>query len=296
MKKKILIALFFLMFIGCKFFKNADKSYTEGMEFLEKKDYNSAIANLKTSVEINPKEEKYHKGLIKAYNEAYKSIYSEQYIKGILESNSNAIENFPDELSYRIDRGFQYCNSTLKDYEKGITDLSFVIEKEPKNSNHYHIRSKCYMGASKYQESLKDLNQALSLDPKNIAYIQSKAELYEKMKDLDKAIEEYKNLSNLLKINPWPLIDIGNLYIAKKEYEQAIESFQAFISNYENLPEISKSEIDKDDVARSYYGIAKASLEMGERKDVTCEFYEIAKRIPDSRSSIYSELDEACAP
>jgi tetratricopeptide (TPR) repeat protein len=296
MSKIILYIILTLVISNCKFFKNAEKSYEKALQHINKEEYESAIPFLKEAIEINPKEEKYHIDIVKSYKSSiYKNNYNEEYHKGLIDSLNLAMDNFPDNLDFRRERGFQYCVSRINNYEKGLSDYTLAIEKESNNYVDLLYRSKCYVALGKNKEALDDLNRALKIDPNSYSILSDRAELYKSTGEYDKSINDLLTISKsqLEDNNPIAYVQIGDVYVTKKEYSNAIEYYQKYLDLFNQNEEA----LDKDWVAWANFGIAKSMKELGDSPEQFCVYLDHGNKISVSATNEWSsEMEEACNP
>jgi len=289
-----LLLVSFVLLFGCKFFKNAEKSYEEGKIFFEKKEYQSALTHFKTALEINPKEEKYLKVLYDVYNKMYFHDLGEEEVKYYIGVLTQLIEINPDKLEYRSKRGSMYCNYKIKDYEKGIEDFTFIISKSETYILALINRSSCYSGLNKFEEALKDLNYNLKITPENTYALSARASFYKSRNQYDNAIEDYHKLIDL-EYSHSLLNEIGTLYLLKKDYAKAEEYFQKYLTIYDRADEELKSSFDNSTLSTCYVDLAKSVKEQGIPTDEYCSLYSKGKKFHETNISDYSsELEEAC--
>lgn len=289
-----LLLVSFVLLFGCKLFKNAEKSYEEGMVFFEKKDYQSALPHFKTALEINPKEEKYLKVLYDVYNKMYFHDLGEEEVKYYIGVLTQLIEINPDKFEYRSKRGSMYCNYKIKDYEKGIEDFTFIISKRENYVLAIVNRSDCYIGLNKFEEALKDLNYNLKVSPENTDALRARANFYKRRNQFDNAIEDFQKLIDL-EYSAYILNEIGKVYLLKKDYAKAEEYFQKYISDYEAGSEDYKSSFENYELSTCYVDLAKSVKEQEIPTDEYCSIYSKGKKFHETNLSDYSsELEDAC--
>jgi tetratricopeptide (TPR) repeat protein len=84
----------------------------------------------------------------------------------------------------------------LKDYAKGIAELTSYLEKFPgglgQDSQAYIYRGECHEGKGDTAAALADYNASLNIYLTSTAYL-ARAKLYERIGDKDKAIADYRS-------------------------------------------------------------------------------------------------------
>ncbi|MDD5493929.1 MAG: tetratricopeptide repeat protein [Dehalococcoidia bacterium] len=129
--------------------------YVRGYDYVAKKEYGPAQADLLKAIELNPQ-----------YASSYEQLgivfsSSEQYDKAI-ENYSRAIELQPKATTY-FSRGVTYYFN--KQDDEAVKDFTTCIEMDPKFAAPYYSRGAIYSIKGENTKALADLNKALELDP-----------------------------------------------------------------------------------------------------------------------------------
>ncbi|HEY9702682.1 MAG TPA: tetratricopeptide repeat protein, partial [Allocoleopsis sp.] len=126
--------------------------FSLGYQKLELGDYQGAIADYNSAIELNP-------NYTIAYNNrgnAYRNL--KEYQKAIADYN-RAIELNPNYTIAYNNRGNAYRN--LKEYQKAIADYNKAIDLNPKDAIAYNNRGNAYRNLKEYQKALSDYNKAI---------------------------------------------------------------------------------------------------------------------------------------
>lgn len=135
---------------------NATAYYCRGYVYLLIEQYNNAIADFDSSIEIEPDPASYfYRG------NAYADL--EQYELAIVDY-TNVIENSPQISDAYYSRSISYWY--LDKYESALLDCEKVIELDPKYAVAYFIRGTILLELGEYVLAIKDLSKAIELDPK----------------------------------------------------------------------------------------------------------------------------------
>jgi tetratricopeptide (TPR) repeat protein len=198
-----------------------------GLEALNKKDYDLAIACYNAYIRENSKDAAGHIGR----GEAYRG--KKNYDKAI-EDFSEAIRLDPNSALGYINRAGGYHDK--KEYHKAIKDHDEVIRLLPKSAATYFLRATDYYNNKEYDKAIKDYEEAIRLKPKFDAAYNGLAWILatcpkDSVRDGKKAIEfatkacelsqwkEANNLDTLAAANA----EAGNFKEAVKWAKQVIE-------------------------------------------------------------------------
>ncbi|RMF94493.1 MAG: tetratricopeptide repeat protein, partial [Candidatus Schekmanbacteria bacterium] len=111
----------------------------------------------------------------------------------------------------------------IGEYERGISDLTKGIEKDPENFKMYLYRAECFYKLKAYGKSIADLKEAIKNDPENYTLYEHLSECYADMGDTEKAFEVLKKdgIPHSKYLNAQ-----ANLYYHLCETDKAIEKLE----------------------------------------------------------------------
>ena len=152
---------------------------------------------------------------------------------------THELEKYPDEEVAFISRANAYIGAG--DYQKAISHLDKVIEKDSRYAEAYYNRAKVYEYLGDSQKVINDLNKAIKINPEYTgAYINRShafvisGEYIQALKDLDRAIksnpdsaEAYNNRGLIYK-------KIGDHQSAVKDFTRAVELYPKYAEAYNN--------------------------------------------------------------
>jgi tetratricopeptide (TPR) repeat protein len=162
--------------------RHAAAYVNRGSAYVDKGEYERAIADLTTAIEIDPKIAPAYYNRGQAYNK------KGEYERAIADFTS-AIEIDPKDAETYYSRGLGYY--FVHHYDSAIADVTTAIEINPKNAEAYNFRGVVYQSKGEYDRSLADLTKAIQLDPINVQSLGNRAKTYEARGEPDKAIEDY---------------------------------------------------------------------------------------------------------
>jgi Flp pilus assembly protein TadD len=161
--------------------------YNRGWAYRSKGEYDLAIADQTSAIELDPKS-------YRALMDRSLSYYQKREYDLCIADATRAIELKPKLSEAYNNRGSAYREKG--DYDRGVADLSHAIELDRKNSTAFHNRGSIYNQKGDYEHAIADLTRSIELDPKKsdayryraIAYLKTgKFELARA--DLAKALE-----------------------------------------------------------------------------------------------------------
>ena len=164
--------------------------YNRSGAYLRKGQFDKAIADLNSAMELNPCEVKIYGGL------CYLLAITRQFKKAIPECNK-AIALDP-KLSKAYNNRCFVLNE-IGNHDKAIRDCSKAIELEPKVANPYNHRANAFTKIGQYERALNDYNKAIELNQNYTAAYVGRAICYQKLGMFDKAIIDAERC---LKLDP----------------------------------------------------------------------------------------------
>ncbi|MCC6371898.1 MAG: tetratricopeptide repeat protein [Bacteroidia bacterium] len=133
----------------------------------------------------------------------YKGFYN----RGLLHIKNNkpelAIKNFNQALAiYQYPKAYvgrATAYYMLGDMAKAITDVNYVLEKEPNNVKAHFTLGNCYNEMNRLQDALKEYNKCIELNTDEAEYYFKRAIVYGKQQNFEASLNDL-NLS--IRLNP----------------------------------------------------------------------------------------------
>ena len=157
--------------------QDADAYYYRGMAFKDLGDFNSALLDLNSAIQLNPNDPSYYR------------------LRGIsksnLDNNEGAITDYNESIRLDNNYSYSYMNRAdsyyeLGQYQNAILDYTKFIELEPRNPYGYINRGASKASLEKWQEAILDYNKAIEL---NVRYALAYSNRAEAKYQLGKKIE-----------------------------------------------------------------------------------------------------------
>jgi tetratricopeptide (TPR) repeat protein len=133
----------------------ADDSIKSGFAYLDKADYDQAIADFSRAIALNPDSALAHHGRGLAYQN------KDDYDQAIADYNRATEIDPTDALAYRH-RGFAYLDKA--DYDQAVADFSRAIEIDPTDVL-YADRGLAYLNKADLDQAIADFSRAIALNP-----------------------------------------------------------------------------------------------------------------------------------
>ena len=213
--------------------KNARDFSLRGGAYLQRRDYDKAIADCDQAIRLDPQ-------LAAACNirgTAY--VQKHEYDKAILNYH-RAIELNPGEALVYMNLGIAYIGKRLCD--KAIAAFNQAIQLNPTDARIRMNRGTAYLWKRDYDNAISDYDYAIQLDPKNARIRMNRGKAYLWKRDYDNAISDYDYAIQLDPKNPQIRINRGKAYMWKRNYDIAISDYDYAIrlnpkdaTSHENL-------------------------------------------------------------
>lgn len=231
------------------------KEAQRGNDFLDKHDYDGAIAAYNKAFELNPiaapvlisRGYSYHyKGdermAVADYVSAVKgnpNLSDEPYIKCltlttfgnyadvVIENCSKSITANPDVAAYYFKRGLAYQNK--QDYAKAIADYNKAIELEPKFLLAYSNLGFSHFKMQNYDQAIDKYGKVIEFEPKNPFGYYYRGIAYMNKKDFDQATIDFNRAIELEPKFYGAYFNRGYIYMNKKDCGKAIADYDKVI-------------------------------------------------------------------
>lgn len=176
----------------------ADIHIQRGVAHLKDGDYDTALAEFREALSINPKNatvlkyrgdayfnsqnyvlaiESYTDAIVNDSNFA-QAYDSRGHVHEIEKDYSGAIGDYSSAISiddnpkYRAHRADVYLKTN--DFDRAIADYTVAIDKKPKFDYAYNGRGKAYLDMKSFNLAFKDFVKALEINPRNLDFLENK--------------------------------------------------------------------------------------------------------------------------
>ena len=253
-----------------------------GIEFINKDEYEKAIAELTEAIKLDPK-------LALAYNNRGEAYRRKGEFDKALEDFNEAIRLNPKYDEAYTNRANVYINNG--DFERAIEDYNEAISLTPKFALAYNNRGFAYYNTGELDKAIEDYNEAIKLNPKFAGAYDNRGDIYANKGELDKAIADYNEAIRLSPKLVGAYNNRGNVYVNKGNLDKAIADYNAVISLNPKF-------------AGAYYNRGIAYYNKGELDKAIADYNETIKLSPKldkaytNRGCAYTskgELDKAIA-
>jgi len=158
--------------------------YLRGKEYINRGNYNRQ--NITLSIELFEKAIKLDPGFVQAYTALARSHclmywyhfeHTEERSARAKEAADRALQLGPNIPEAHLAIGIYYYSCKL-DYEHALEQLSFALEKQPKNSEILEYIAYVKRRQGKLDENLSNLKKALEINPRDINIIRNLGDTY----------------------------------------------------------------------------------------------------------------------
>jgi tetratricopeptide (TPR) repeat protein len=227
-KKRILrlaLMVLELMFFGVTvaYAQNSEAMQynTNGVNALNRRDYDKAIADFNMAIRIDPNYLMAYANRAAAYNG------KGDYDKAIADY-TQAIQLEPNNATAYNNRAAIYNGKG--DYDKAIADANQAIRLNPNLSAAYANRAEAYHDKGDYDKAIADYTQAIQLNPNVIVAYNNRAAAYNDKGDYDKAIADANqairldpNYANAYRHRGFAYMQKGNFSQAREDTNKALQ-------------------------------------------------------------------------
>lgn len=227
--------------------QSLDSHSYNGIREMQKKNYKNAIVHFeKASATSNNKEEK----LFIFANLAF-SYQMEGDMNKALEYYNKALLIDSCDITLRQQRGgiYMYLDST----EKAIQDYSYILDREPSNTNALFCRAQIYANSGQFDKSRADYHVLMSIAPNDDNVHLGYARLYQKEARYNECL---MLLGQLIHDNP----DRAEFYIARSDVSRELRQFELALLDIEKA-------IELDHANSEYYRLQSILLEKLGKKE-----------------------------
>ncbi len=302
----LLVSVGLLLMIGCQ-----SKEVTSAKVYIQQDDWNKAIEQLESAVQLYPADGEAHFLLGQGYGKKgmfdkmvkeldlaakvnpmmEKSVQQEkayhwtnEFNNGVKSYKENdligAAQHFKTAVLIDSSRGDGYknlasCYQAEDSLAKAVAVYEKLLEHTPKDVEAMLRLHGWLIRLEKVDKGIVVLNKAREADPENVDVLSALAISYDMKGETSKAFEVYNQALVKNPENPDLLFNLGRLYFLQGNYEKAIENFNNVIANN---PDDFESNLN---IGNAYLSVAdKMSTDLRAKEE------EKGKEIPEERAKI----------
>ena len=154
------------------------------------KDYESVLRDLNTSISLNP----YNSKIISMYHNRGLAYYNLGRYKEALADFDISINLKKDYLEAYKNR--MSCFSAIKDYEKALKDLSYIMSVEKNDPANFNQKGIFYAEKGEADNAIAAFSEAIRLQPDNSSYYINRGFVFLKI-DINKACNDFSKSASL---------------------------------------------------------------------------------------------------
>ncbi len=159
-----------------------------GVAWLGKNEYDKAIADYTEAIRLDPK-------LAVAWNNRGLAWYhKKEYDKAIVDF-TETVRLDPKHAAAWNNRGFAWLGKN--EYDKAIADCTEAIRLDPKLAVAWNNRGVAWLGKNEYDNAIADYTEAIRLDPKLAVAWNNRGKAWDAKGKRGKAIADYKKAARL---------------------------------------------------------------------------------------------------
>jgi tetratricopeptide (TPR) repeat protein len=218
-----------LVFIGCATTGDAASFLKSGDSYLNRGDYDKAIADYTRAIEIDPRD-------AVAYENRGIAYTSKGDIDRAVADFTQAISIDPLYAGTYFNRGCAYDEQG--DYDKAIADYTQTISIDPMFAGAYHNRGFDYNEKGDYDKAIADYTQVISIYPNDANTYLNRGVAYGKKGDINRAKTDWETA---VKLDPNNATAKENLEMLQKEFGNSPASATSRVNTAEFLAALDES-------------------------------------------------------
>jgi tetratricopeptide (TPR) repeat protein len=200
---------------------NAAWAYTNrSWAFLDKGEFDKAIADASKAVEINP-------SMAPAYSNRAAALLGKGENDRAIADATEAITRDPTMALAYANRAHGYINKS--DFDRAIADYDVVLKIDPKLPLAYNGRGWAYRNKGQIDRAIADYDEAIRLDPRFVIALLNRSDASSQKGDYDRVIAD---ASEAIRLDPKAVIGYNNrglAFKAKGDNDRAIADFDTAI-------------------------------------------------------------------
>ncbi len=265
----------FVLLAGC----GGDPAFTSGKVYLQQKDYENAVEQLKVAIKNSPGAWEPHMWLGRTYAEMDRLEEASEHLHTALDlvPDEKAAGECNNAIAYYTQLFRNEGNSKMEasQYEMALIEYEKAIVIDPHNANSLVNLGAAYQNLGDHDAAITAYEEAQALEPDNEeilgylldAYSFKAASLASPgVEDYDGAIDYYERIERVAPDFPDLLFNLGNMHYLSEHWRKAIDYFEVHL---DNDPE------DIDALSRVYYSYWKLAEQIWDLDEVLAtEYYE----------------------
>jgi tetratricopeptide (TPR) repeat protein len=197
----------------------ANDYYSQGIAFLNEKDYYAALVSFDQAINLDPNMDKAFQGRGTAN---YWLNKKQEAVKDYTE----AIRINPQNADAYFSRGATLHDDEIKDYGAAWKDYTKAIELNNNYAAAYRNRGLIYYKYEKYDdEAIRDYTKAIELDPNYVYAYVGRGNVYYKQEKYDQAIRDYNKAIELDPNDADAYVGRGLAHDYSQKYYAAIDDY-----------------------------------------------------------------------
>lgn len=271
MIKKLQIAFFILFFCNSYWSQQSYTAYDTAYFYYDKEQYQKAVDILRRILKHDQND--YPSVALMGYSLMLNGNYEESitYLNKALK-----IDSISEAAMIYEYRGV--CHYFLFEFEKAISDLSYVISVNP-TYNASYFRGESYLRLEKYTEALPDFILCESIKPDDIEVKCSRGMTYYFLKQFPEALVDLEEYKSSGENRPFVHYMLGDIYFNIQKYSTAITYLTTYKNN-EMDPNNSKYKWD------AIYKIGVSNYFEGNYAFAQLYLNDVLKKFPDHTNSL----------
>jgi PQQ-dependent catabolism-associated CXXCW motif protein len=212
--------------------KHVEAYYRRAFANMSKGDYGEALTDFFKLMELDPQRSAEIKAIISdprfaaGYVARGDAYYSKREYDRAIEEYTRAIELNPQYAQGYGGRGLAFYQKN--DNNRAIADFGAAIKLDPTNATYFNGRGNAYFSNGSNAEAIRDYSEAIRLSPQTAFYYVNRANTLYRVADYDNAIADYDRGIRLEpSASSYNLR--GNTYFAKRDYQRAIRDYDEAI-------------------------------------------------------------------
>ena len=207
----------------------AYEAFYRGFSAMDKGDFDKAIKDFTTAIEIKP-------DFFGAYNNRGNAYSRKGDFDKAIQDLTTAIEIKPDYAEAYYNRGIDYVEK--HDFDTAIQDFTTTIEIKPDYATAYYCRGIAYGEKRDFDTAIQNYDTAIKIKPDYATAYCNRGVAYVEKRDFDTAIQNY---DTAIKIKPdfaEAYHGRGVAYVEKRDFDKAIQDFTAAIELKPDFAEV----------------------------------------------------------
>ena len=191
-----------------------------GLSAMDKGDFDKAIRDFTTAIELKP-------DFFGAYNNRGVAYFEKRDFDTAIQNYDNAIEIKPDYADAYNNRGNAYREK--RDFDTAIQDLTTAIKIKPDLAEAYCNRGVAYFEKRDFDTAIQNYDTAIEIKPDYPEAYYNRGLAYDEKGDFDTAIQNYDTAIKIKPDYPEAYLGRGVAYGEKRDFDKAIQDLTTAI-------------------------------------------------------------------